>query len=338
MNTADIKERIKKKLDADTDTPASLRLTLAEEQLWELIRDAIPQIPQYRSSEQWWNIKEEEFYPYYDLDEDEDVISVNPLLFRNASGVVVNKTLSLEESPSTGSIETTPDYEEISTDKAMDIKATDFNYKRNIYYKSKYGGFVSIHDYEDDSTTYGSIDGRYYVRKKYDGIFAIKVELVTEDIIDDPSGLDIQTAAIDISLDGGDTWLSNFMEIEADTEIDVSGYPSSSLTFKLTLTSNTSTSPKVHSMRASVWAVKDLAKNADYLVDLSYANYLERLQVRADMEGMADIANNLGQMVYNIRRRVAGYFDDGKIRPKETGAARFDAPKNKYARSYFRDL
>jgi len=329
LDTADIKERLKKKLDADSDTPVQLRPEISDDLAWELIRDAIPQIPQYRGSTQWFKIREEEFFPYYDPDEDEDVLSIDPNLFCNHSGVVVNDSLYLEEAPSSGYIETTRDFEQISIDRTREIKETDFNYERTIYYRTRYGGFVNMNDYYEDSTTYGETDDKYYLPKKHDGIFAIKVELVTEDTNDD------QTVAIDISLDGGRTWLSSFMEIAADTEIDVSNYTSTYLVFKLTLSSTTATSPKVHSMRASIWAVKNLAENADYLVRLAYANYLERLRVRALYEGMVDAADNLERMIYSTRKEVAGYFDDKQIRPKETAPARFDGPPNRYAKNYF---
>lgn len=325
MKSSDLISQLKDWLDADESAPEALRPTLTDDYLWSLIKRAIPELPEYRGV--WGkSVLENQFFPYYLPNT--DTLSINPFQFRNNSNVAIDNDLYMSVMPGSGYVEMVPDHEMISTTEAKEIKEEDFSYRRNIYYRTKEGGYVSLYDY--DSVEHGVTDGYFYRLVKYEGILAIKIEVVTEDVSAD------QGVGVDISVDEGRTWLSDFISIPLDTEIDVSNYPSSSLSVKINLASNTSTSPKVKDIRILVWSVERLDANIEYVFKLARAHHYDRLKERAIYGRNAEAAELLGYWAQNLRKEVTGYFEKGEQKLKEVGPVRIDGPGNPYAAKYLK--
>ena len=324
MKSSDLINLLKDQLEAGENTPSGLRVTLTDAFLWSLIKRAIPDLPEYRGV--WGrHIFQNQFQPYYTPNT--DTLSLDPLQFKNDSNVVVNNDVYLSSMPGSGSVELVPNYEMISPTEADAVKADDFSWRRNIYCNSKTGGYVSLYDYV--AVTHGAKDGYFYRLAEYEGILSIKLELVTEDVNAE------QGAGVDVSVDGGRTWLSDLLSLPVNTEIDVSAYPSSSLSVKINLASSTATSPKVKDLRVLVWSIENLDANVNYVLKLAKANYYEELALRATGASKQETADMMASWAWNLRKDVAGYFDKGEPKMKETGPVRVDGPRNVYENKYF---
>jgi hypothetical protein len=326
VKKADIIEALRQTIDVDTAYASNLKMTLTDNEVWKLFMQAVPQLPQYRQS-CGLSIYEQQFRPYYDPDTNE--ISINPLEFFGASGVVIDDSLYLSAPPGSGWIETTPGYERVNTDEAKRIKDSDFGYKRNLYYFTESGGYVSLQDY--DQAVHGVTDGNFYRLKKYPGILAVKVEMVTADA----SG---RTVGFDLSLDGGRSWIGSAVGCVLDTEIDVSAYPSTSPVLKIILGSPDSISPKVLDLRMMIWQVENLEANMSYILEIAHAIWLERLADRAgEGEGSQELLTILAMRATEIRQRVAGVIGSTKVPVPQTRTPSVAAgPANRYSSKFFK--
>ncbi|MCK9568518.1 hypothetical protein M0R72_06225 [Candidatus Pacearchaeota archaeon] len=324
MKKADIIDALARFLDADTDAPSSLKPTLTDNELWGIFMQAVPELPQYRGA---WGLSvyEEQFVPYYTPDT--DVLSIDPFRWAGNSNVVVDDALSLAAAPASGWVQTVPGYDFVSADEAQKIKVSDPAYKRNLFYRSMIGGYVSAYDY--DGAVHGVTDGNIYRPRKYPGILAVKVEMVTAD----SSG---RTVGFDLSLDGGRSWIGAAVGCSLATEIDVSAYPSTSPVLKIILASADDTSPQVLDLRMMIWQVENIEANLDHILNLAHAIWLERLADRALAGGKQETHQMLAIMADRIRQRVAGRIGDSKVRIPETSAPSVAAgPANRYAKKYF---
>lgn len=325
MKKADIIDALARFLDADTEVASSLKPSLTDDELWNIFLQAVPELPQYRGA--WGlSIYEEQFIPYYTPDTAD--LSIDPFRFTGNSNVVINDALYLATMPGSGWVETVPGYDWVSADEAQRIKTADFAYKRNLFYFTKTGGYVSLYDY--DQAAHGVTDGNFYRPKKYSGILAVKVEMVTKDA----SG---RTVGFDLSMDGGRSWIGGAVGCSLSTEIDVSAYPSSAPVLKIILASPDATSPQVLDLSVMVWQVEKIEANLDHILNLAHAIWLERMADRALAGGEQEVHQMLAIMADRIRQRVAGRIGDGKVTIQESSAPKVTAgPANKYAANFFR--
>jgi hypothetical protein len=321
----DLVAEVRRRIDDEPDTtPSDYRFNYTDDQIKGLIKNAIPELPVFRGL--WGRtIREEQFSPWYIPDS--DTLSIDPLLFQSSSNVTVDDTLYLTDPSASGYIITAPEYLAISAAEASEIRTHDFNYRRNIYYQTLNSGYVSLYDY--DGATHGVTDGAFYVRRVLSGIVTVRVDLVTEDTAEG------QSVAVDISLDGGNTWVSKDLDVTEGTEIDVLDYPSTSFVVKLTLGSSTGTSPKVHDMRVVVWQVEHLEKNEIQVVKLAHALHLQRMWDRASGRGSVDLADRLYYRFQQIKKEVAGFFEDGAQTQKMVGPQVYQGKQNRYHTKYF---
>ncbi|MBN1881086.1 MAG: hypothetical protein JW885_02845 [Deltaproteobacteria bacterium] len=325
MKFSDVIAEVRRRIDDEPDsTPNDFRLNYTDDQIKSLIKNAIPELTVFR--EQWGRtIREDQFMPWRPPDSDD--LGINPLLYQDYDNVTIDDILSLDDPAASGYIVTSPEYTAISAAEAADLRDHDFNYRRNIYYRTKNAGYISLSDYT--GAVHGETDGGFYARRIVSGIVSVKVDLTLEDVT---AG---QSVAVDISLDGGSTWVSKDLDVAEGTEIDVLDYPSSSLTVKLTLGSSTGTSPVVHDMSVVIWQADDLEKNIIHVVKLAHALHLQRMWDRASGKGNTDLADRLYYRFEQIKREVAGVFEDGARRPETVGPQVHRGRQNKYNRSYF---
>ena len=323
MKKADIIADLRQALDVDTAYASDLKMTLTDDEVWGIFMRAVPEIPQYRQC-LGLTIYEQQFLPYYDPDTAE--LTVDPFLF-SGSGVVVSDSLYLAAPPGSGWLQTAPIYEWVNADEANRIKEYDPSYRRNLYYSTRNGGFVTILSY--DAATHGVTDGGFYRLRRYPGILTVKVEMVTRNATG-------RAVGFDLSLDGGRSWIGSTVGCALDTEIDVSAYPSSSPVLRVILGSSDSTSPEVLDLRMMVWQVPDLEANLPYIIDLAHAIWIGRLADRAAQgEGSLELQTALMARETEIRQRVAGVIGKGVRVSENSVPAVATGPTNRYASKYF---
>lgn len=297
------------------------------------IATAIEDLPQF-SGVKGAKIIYELFRAWYEPEDEDDISptpSIDPYHFRNGNNVKIEGgNLSLVDPALVGSIETTLRVKEITIQQAYEIEQKSFeNYKNEIFYNVRGSGYLSIHDYENLSTS-EEIDGKFYVLVDESSLIFAKILSNTT--------LNNGTVQYSISVDGGDTFV--LTNVTPDSLIDVSAYPSTHLIIKIDITPAGGVSPVVKDLSAFIWQVPDYEKRRFDIRRLAAAISFDKLEARALSQNFEGVARSYALRAKNNRKAVAGYFDDGTATAQRSGPpGKILRPKkSKYASRFYDDI